>query len=78
MINEFKLFRDSLSGMTEELSSALRNLIAALEGKVSGSDNENQGGSDEGESDQEIEKRITNTNNYLKKLNERLKSLGAD
>lgn len=80
LINEFKLFRDSLSGMTDELSSALRSLIGALNEK--GADTDDGGNEDDSSSgtieSSEMEKRVQRTKNHLEKLNKRLKDLGAD
>lgn len=80
MVNEFKLFRDSLSGMTEELSAAIRNLVNTLEGKtgvIEGSKNDDDGGNIS-DSDSDLEKRLITAKNYLKNLDERLKNIGAD
>lgn len=75
MVNEFKLFANAMSGMTEELAGAIRQLASAL--GTQGAPEEP--GSEEGKEaeDFDINKRVERAKNYLTKLDKRLKDLGV-
>lgn len=75
LTNEFKLFRDSISGMTEELSAAIRQLVSAL-GNSKAEAPPPEDDEDE-EEESEVEKRMRRTKNYLAKLDKRLRDLGV-
>ncbi len=76
LTNEFKLLRDSLSGMTEELSAAIRQLVSTLgAGKSQVDELPDDAAAAEGLD--EVEKRMAKTKAHLTKLDKRLKELGV-